>query len=118
MADALRFSAWKPSARDRSIGYSYVVGSGRGARKISPGRDSWERAKRNVAASALYSGVEEYKVWGGIGDHRWRRTILVSQEEAEAFLRADAEGDATAQAALEQALLLRDRRLAREAART
>ncbi len=112
----IRFERWKPTARDRTIGYSYLVPTGHrgGVRKASPGRNRWDIAKAHIAASALYSGVEEFKVWGGIGAHRWQRTVLVSQEAAEAFLlERIAAGAFTLRSTLEQALRRRDQRLAR-----
>lgn len=116
----IRFEKWKPVARDYHIGYAYTVelayrNGTVGARRVRPGTDRWMRARAHIAASALARGAEEFDVWGGVGARSWRRKVLVSQEAAEAYLRAAAARDFTMKGALKKALAARDRRLSRPA---
>lgn len=109
------FLKWKPVKRDLYIGYSYIVEAGpRGARKITPGVDRWMRARYRIASSALATGTEEFRVWGGMGVHSWTRTVIVAQKDAEWYLRTAAERDFTMKGTLAKALAARERRLKRE----
>ncbi len=116
----IAFSKWTPVARDNRIGYEYVVGVGpRGARKISPGGDRWQRAKWKIARAAIALGIEEFRVYGGVGSRRWVRTVTVTQDEADEFFRHAIEdlGDFMLRGEYRRASARRELRLEREVSR-
>lgn len=109
----VRFEKWTPVKRDGSIRYSYV--NPRTGRH-STYADRWQRQKAYLAQAALWTGAEEFTVYGGVGSRAWVRTVLVSQEAAEEWLREAAARDFTLKGLLGRALAARDRRLKAELA--
>lgn len=79
----IQFGKWTPVLRDNAISYSYVNPSD--GRTVNGWGWRWMHAKHRIAASAISTGVLEFKVWGGLGSRRWVRTVTCSQEEAHAF---------------------------------
>lgn len=113
----VRFDNFQPRLADYQVGYSYVhpiAGKNGTPRRMPPSTDRWIRAKANIAASAIASGAEEFTVWGGLGARRWRRTVFVSQEEADAyFVRSIQNGAFTLKGLYIRSCVMRDRRLKR-----
>jgi hypothetical protein len=109
----VRFSKFAPTVRDHGVSYSYV-NPATGERTLPLG-DRWMRAKAHMAEAALWTGAEEFSVYGGAGQRAWNRTVLVSQEDAEAYLRDEIEaGNFMLKGRLRRALVKRDARLRRE----
>jgi hypothetical protein len=107
----IAFSKWTPVQRDSGISYSYVF---KGRKKPAFG-DRWMRAKSRIAATAIHTGVEEFTVYGGVGAHRWVRTVTCTEAEAiEFFEQAIANGAFTLKGRYRAALAGRKRRLDKE----
>lgn len=108
----IRFSKWKPVARDNRVSYSYI--NPRDGRLVRLGSDRWMRAKSRIASSAIATGADSFEVRGGIGTREWSRTVLVSQEDADAFFtEAIDRGWFMLRGMYRRAVLARERRLAR-----
>lgn len=100
---------FKPVARDHRVGFRYTnPATGRETYSC----DRWMRAPAHIAEAALWTGAEEFEVDGGAGARAWKRTVTVTQEQAERFLRDAADRDFTVKGMLKRALIRRDRRVA------
>lgn len=79
----ISFSDWTPVERDYSISYGYVNPAT--GRAVNSGGGRWMVVKLWMAQAAIATGAEEFTTSGGLGDKRWRRTVTITQAEAEAF---------------------------------
>jgi len=76
----VKFSRWTPNKTDNHIGF-YPEGT----TMRHTGTNRWQQAKSRMAQHALCTGESRYTVFGGLGNRRWRRTVVVTQEDAQAF---------------------------------
>jgi len=84
--DPISFTDWTPVVRDYSISYAYTNPAT--GRRVSSGGGRWMVVKLWMAEAAIATGAAEFDTNGGMGDKRWRRTVTISQDEADEFFKA------------------------------